>query len=80
MLIVHMLNYFEEITKPVYTGFELASKTKKYRKLVVNPDYGMSYEAGVFYCSSEFIAVIEYLYHVSKVTPIGLQLCSFHLM
>ena len=55
MFVVHMLNYFEEITKPIYSGLELALRTKKYRKLVVKPDYGMSYGVGVFYCSSKFI-------------------------
>ena len=56
-----MLNYFIEILKLVYTGLELASSNKKYRKLVVEPDYGMSYGAGVFYCSSELITYTSML-------------------
>ena len=36
-----------------YTGFELASTTSMYRKLVVNSLYAMTFVTGEFYCTGE---------------------------
>ena len=36
-----------------YIGFEIASTTKRYRKLVVDNQYAMTYGTAAYYCSGE---------------------------
>ena len=51
----------KEIEEVDYTGHEIASTTRRYRKLVVESDFAMNFGTGVFYCSGElFNEVIKY--------------------
>ena len=46
---------FEELPDIDYTGLELESTTSRYRKLVVDDQYAMTYQQWTYWCSGELL-------------------------
>ena len=65
-----LLFYFEEIV--IHTGYELASNSGKYRKLVVSEEYAMNYKEWTFWCSGELLLI--------TINQSGEHLTSFYYL
>ena len=52
-----MIPFLKEIERVNNIGHEIASTTKRYRKLVVNYPFRMNYATGAYYCSGMLLSI-----------------------